>query len=164
MPIKPSRVEKPCVYSLARQVHGMGIQQGQNIVDDMVQLLWMLFQVFIDIILQNIGVVLRLQAERVDQRPHSVKPVSLSPSCVTAPAGTTISAPPGPKRPQPLRIFSFASPFPCPARACASGHIVSGASTPIRPSVFAIACRAARHSARRAAHSFSSSHLMRHAL
>jgi hypothetical protein len=34
----------------------------------------MLFQIFIDIVLQNVRIMLRLEAESIDERPNAVKP------------------------------------------------------------------------------------------
>ena len=34
----------------------------------------MLFQIFIDIVLQNVRIMLRLEAESINERPNAVKP------------------------------------------------------------------------------------------
>ena len=48
----------------------------------------MLFQIFIDIVLQNVRIMLRLEAESINERPNAVKPRF----CVIAPAEAVIIA------------------------------------------------------------------------
>ena len=51
----------------------------------------MLFQIFIDIVLQNVRIMLRLEAESINERPNAVKP-RFALSCVIAPAEAVIIA------------------------------------------------------------------------
>ena len=52
----------------------------------------MLFQIFIDIVLQNVRIMLRLEAESIMSAQTPSNHVSLCPSCVIAPAEAVIIA------------------------------------------------------------------------
>ena len=188
----------------------------------------MLLEIFVDVVLQHIRIVLGLQAERINQRPNAVEPCFALPVLCYRTCRHDERQSRQRQRRQPFRYFfhirlhpenksslarparisnrkflqkeifiktrdmcvgfdtsrkkSFACrnfsshwfhprrqarwnlPSPQPVWLGRKFYIASGASTPIRPSALAMVCRAARHSDRRAAHSFSSSHLMRQAL
>ena len=52
----------------------MRIEQRENVVEHVIHLIRMLFQIFIDIVLQNVRIMLRLEAESINERPNAVKP------------------------------------------------------------------------------------------
>ena len=52
----------------------MRIEQRENVVEHIIHLIRMLFQIFIDIVLQNVRIMLRLEAESINERPNAVKP------------------------------------------------------------------------------------------
>ena len=52
----------------------MGVEQTEDVIQHVVHFLRVLFQILVDVVLEHIGVVLGLDAERIDEAPHAVKP------------------------------------------------------------------------------------------